>query len=183
MQKPRIRGYVADTRTVEHNKEATMNDLSDILTCLEKSPVILANLAASIPEADRKKRRLENAWTVHEHVCHLAQVQPMLTSRFKMFRDEEHPVIRPFIPGDTDPEDDLMDMDWNAAVDGFADMRKEMLDVIGGLSDAVWKREASHPEYTRYTAYIFARHVLMHDHWHMYRIEELWLTTDAYLTA
>jgi len=25
------------------------------------------------------------------------------------------------------------------------------------------------------------RHILMHDHWHMYRMEELWLTRDAYL--
>ncbi len=159
-----------------------MKDLPDILTCLEKTPAILANLAGSIPEEMRKKRRLEKAWTVHEHVCHLAQVQPMLISRFRMFRDEERPVIRPFFPGQTDPDDELSAMDWDEAVAGFPALRREMIEVIESLDDAAWKRKAAHPEYTQYTPYILARHVLMHDHWHMYRIEELWLTTDEYLT-
>ena len=160
-----------------------MKDLSEILTCLEKSPAIFANLAASIPEADRKKRRVEGAWTVHEHVCHLTQVQPMLISRCRMFRDEARPVIRPFLPGKSDPEDDLMQMDWDGAVADFPVLRREMLEVIASFDETVWSREASHPEYSRYTPYIFVRHVLMHDHCHMYRIEELWLTTDEYLTA
>jgi hypothetical protein len=167
----------------DNSKEVIMKDLHDILTCLEKSPAILANLAASIPGAERKRRRLDNAWTVHEHVCHLVQVQPMLISRCRMFRDEEHPVIRPFLPGKSDPEDDLMAMDWDSAVADFPSLRGEMFEVIESFDDAVWKREASHPEYRNYTPYIFVRHVLMHDHWHMYRIEELWLTTDEYLTA
>jgi hypothetical protein len=163
-------------------KENAMKDLPDILVCLEKAPVILTNLAESIPEEMRKLRRLENAWTVHEHVCHLAQVQPMLISRFRMFRDQEQPVIRPFFPGQTDPEEDLSTVDWTEAVAAFPALRREMLEVIESLDAAAWHREATHPEYAHYTPYILARHVLMHDHWHMYRIEQLWLTTDEFLT-
>jgi hypothetical protein len=107
----------------------------------------------------------------------------MLLSRFQMFRDEEHPVIRPFLPGKSDPEDDLTAMDWDSAVADFSSLRGKMLELIGSFDEAVWGREASHPEYSRYTPYILARHVLMHDHWHMYRIEELWLTTDEYLNV
>ena len=44
-----------------------------------------------------------------------------------------------------------------------------------------WTRKAKHKEYIEYTPYIMLRHILMHDHFHMYRIEELWLTTDEFL--
>ena len=45
-----------------------------------------------------------------------------------------------------------------------------------------WQKTATHPEYAQYSFYILVRHILMHDHWHMYRMEELWLTRDEYLT-
>jgi hypothetical protein len=41
-----------------------------------------------------------------------------------------------------------------------------------------WKNRARHPEYDEYTPYIMARHVLLHDNLHMYRMEELWMARD-----
>lgn len=46
-----------------------------------------------------------------------------------------------------------------------------------------WKcGNPSIPEYALYSLFILARHILMHDHGHIYRMEERWLTRDAYLT-
>ncbi|MDA1119365.1 MAG: hypothetical protein O2887_02525 [Bacteroidetes bacterium] len=45
----------------------------------------------------------------------------------------------------------------------------------------LWSKTAVHPEFNKYSHYILLRHAMMHDHFHMYRIEELWLTKDEYL--
>ena len=56
------------------------------------------------------------------------------------------------------------------------------LGVWPAATPADWEKTATHPEYEQYSLIILARHILMHDHWHMYRMEELWLTRDEYLT-
>ena len=53
--------------------------------------------------------------------------------------------------------------------------------LIRSADKSIWIKEAEHPEYHIYTPYIMLRHRLMHDHFHMYRIEELWLTNEEYL--
>ena len=67
-------------------------------------------------------------------------------------------------------------------LDNFALYRNKEIDLLGSADDIMWQKRASHPEYESYSLYILARHTLMHDFRHMYRIEELWLTRDAYLT-
>ncbi len=57
------------------------------------------------------------------------------------------------------------------------------MELLSKLDKSVWEKTATHPEYEHYSLYILARHILIHDHWHMYRMEELWLTRDDYLTA
>jgi hypothetical protein len=73
-------------------------------------------------------------------------------------------------------------MDIAAVLQEFEEYRKKQLTLLETADDIIWRRTASHPEYDRYSLYILTRHVLMHDHWHMYRMEELWLTKDAFLT-
>ncbi len=68
------------------------------------------------------------------------------------------------------------------ALDQFARCRNEQLVLLDGANDVAWQKQATHPEYESYSLYILTRHTLMHDYWHMYRIEELWLTRDKYLT-
>jgi hypothetical protein len=97
--------------------------------------------------------------------------------------NEEHPEFIPFIPGkDEDQSGIPARMDIAAALQQFEEYRKKQLTLLETADDTVWQRMASHPEYDRYSIHILARHVLMHDHWHMYRMEELWLTKNAYLT-
>jgi hypothetical protein len=73
-------------------------------------------------------------------------------------------------------------MSIDAALDQFARYRASQLLLLESADKTTWKKTASHPEYDHYSLYILTRHILMHDHWHMYRMEELWLTRDAYLT-
>ncbi|MCE9498967.1 MAG: DinB family protein [Leptospira sp.] len=158
-----------------------MNDRDQIVSCLESSPIILRNLIKSVPESILKVKRIRNKWSAHEHACHLAEAQPMMISRFKRFRDEENITIQPYIPGKTTPAGELMEKNLEDSLNMFATLRTQLLSLIRNLDSSIWVKKISHPEYIEYNPYIFLRHILMHDYVHMYRIEELWLTTDEYL--
>ena len=161
-----------------------MQDRPDLIEGLKRSPAILSEFVKGIPDSKLDLRRGDGFWTIAEHVSHLAQVQPMLLERIKRFTTEERPEFIPYLPGEDENEPDTPDrMDMEAALGQFATVRNQQLVVLEDADEDVWLREGKHPEYDRYTPYILARHLLMHDHWHMYRIEELWLTKDAYLTT
>jgi hypothetical protein len=112
---------------------------------------------------------------------HLAQVQPMLLERLQRFMTEDHPKFIPYIPEDDDHQT-VVQLDTVSALEQISKYREQQVALLNGAEDATWKKTATHPEYEHYSLYILARHILMHDFWHMYRIEELWLTRDAFLT-
>jgi uncharacterized damage-inducible protein DinB len=160
-----------------------MQDIADLLETLRRSPKILAQFVQSIPENKQDLRRGEGFWTIAEHYTHLAQVQPMLLKRFERFMTEDHPEFVPFIPGGSKEETTTPPrMSMESALDQFAHCRASQLLLLENADDLIWKKTATHPEYEQYSLYLLTRHILMHDYWHMYRMEELWLTRDAYLT-
>jgi uncharacterized damage-inducible protein DinB len=160
-----------------------MDDIRDVLEVMRRTPRILSQFVKTIPEERLDARRGEGFWTIGEHVSHLAQVQPFLLKRVERFFNEDHPEFVPYIPGKDKGEPDRpSSMSIPSALDQFAHYRDGQLKLLEGGSDTPWKKTAIHPEYEAYSLCILVRHIMMHDHWHMYRMEELWLTRDAYLT-
>jgi uncharacterized damage-inducible protein DinB len=161
-----------------------MKDKAELLDGLKRGPGMLSAFVETIPEVKLDLRRGEGFWTVGEHVSHLAQVQPMLLERLERFTAEEHPQFVPYIPGTGEEEPDTpFRMPIDKALVQFADFRAKQIALLEKADEEVWQRMATHPEYERYSFYILVRHILMHDYWHMYRMEELWLTRDDYLTV
>lgn len=160
-----------------------MQDIADLLESLRRSPNILSQFVRSIPESKLHLRRGEGFWTVAEHCSHLAQVQPMLLKRIERFMIEDKPEFVPYNPAGSTEEPSPPGMSIESALDQFARDRAGQLLFLERADENSWKKKAIHPEYEEYSLYILTRHVLMHDHWHMYRMEELWLTRDAYLTT
>ncbi len=159
-----------------------MQDIPDLLDGLGRSGQILTEFVKTIPADKMNLRRGEGFWTIAEHVSHLAQVQPMLLERLQRFMVEDRPEFVPYVPGDGQAEERPPHMELNEALEAFAHQRKKQIALLEKANDTDWQKSASHPEYELYSLYILARHILMHDHWHMYRMEELWLTRDAHLT-
>lgn len=160
-----------------------MQDRTELLAGLSQAPKILSQFVQSISEDRLNLRRGENYWTIAEHVSHLAEVQPMLLDRFERFVNEEHPEFVPYIPGDAEDEPDTPTrLTLAGALDQFALYRDKQLALLKNADDRIWQKSATHPEFDLYSFTILARHTLMHDYWHMYRMEELWLTKDAFLT-
>jgi len=158
-----------------------MQDIPDLLECLRRSVNILSAFVASIPEDKLNRRRGAGTWSVAEHTCHLAQVQPMMLARLQRFLNEDRPEFVPFIPGEAEEEDRSPQMEIKAALAEFAQYRQKQLELLEMADDTAWLKAAIHPEYDLYTLYILIRHILMHNHWHMYRMEQLWLTRDEFL--
>ncbi len=129
-----------------------------------------------IPEELHKIRRIKNKWSIHEHACHVATGERYgFLKRIEQFIKEDRPKIEP-LSGESFPPDFYLQMDLNTALVEFVNLRKRVIEVCNNLDESIWNKEANHPEYKVYTPYIMLKHLLMHDHFHMYRIEELWLT-------
>jgi len=152
-----------------------------ILELLDKTPALLRDMLQAIPAEKLKQRRIPGKWSIHEHACHIAYVQPMLAGRIRTFIAEEKPVFTSYIPGDTTPPDELLNLDLEETLAGFPRARREFTELCRSQGAGFWERVAEHEEYELYTPYILIRHILMHDHTHMYRMEELWLTLDEHL--
>lgn len=160
-----------------------MSDIIDLLDGLRRTPNVLSAFVRTIPKKKLDLRRGEGFWTIAEHVSHLAQVQPMLLERLQRFMNEDHPEFVPYIPGEDEEEPHTpFRMDIATAVKQFTEHRNNQLELLEVADDSAWQKQATHPEYEHYSLYILVRHILMHDYWHMYRMEELWLSRDAYLT-
>lgn len=164
------------------------DDIRAILYCLAESPCILKSLIAGIPEELLKIRRIPNKWSIHEHACHLAEVQPMLLERLKRFKQEDEPDFQPYVPGATVTNEHLIRMNLGEQLQKFEEFRKEQIlffrsSFVKIVEYAGLEKPGKHQEYSLYTPHILMRHILMHDHLHMYRIEEMWLTKDEYLVT
>ena len=159
-----------------------MQDIPALMKGLENTGPILTEFVRSIPTEKMNRRRGEGFWTIAEHISHLAQVQAMLLERLQRFMAEERPEFVPYLPGDDEPETQPPHLTPDQALEVFARDRTRQLALLAKADEAVWRKTAVHPEYELYSMHILVRHILMHDHWHMYRMEELWLTKDPYLT-
>jgi uncharacterized damage-inducible protein DinB len=161
-----------------------MKDIVELMEGLRQAPRVLVSFVETIPPEKLDQRRGEGFWTIAEHVSHLAQVQPMLLGRLERFTQEEHPRFVPYIPGAGEEEPNTpVRMAIDQALAQFADFRTQQVALLDKVDADVRRKTAIHPEYEHYSFYILVRHILMHDYWHMYRMEELWLTRDDYLTA
>jgi hypothetical protein len=157
-------------------------DIIDIMIRnLADGPLLLKELLAGIPNDCFKVRRIPDKWSIHEHTCHLSEVESMMYDRLLTFKNATYPAFQPFLPGTNANDEHLLEMDLNEALEHYTNQRFETIQLARSLAKEDWQKEASHPEYEHYTAKILLRHVLMHDHLHFYRIEQLWLTREAFL--
>jgi uncharacterized damage-inducible protein DinB len=149
-----------------------------VIDSLERAPGIIVPLVREVPAAVLKRRPRPEKWSAHEHACHLAQVQPLFFERLELMLAEETPKIRPYLPDQDDPEDALLKVELDEALERFQRDRTRLVARVRQLPAAAWDRTADHGEYSHYSVFIMFRHVAMHDMLHAYRIEELLLKKD-----
>lgn len=153
-----------------------------LIRSLALSPDVLEGFLAGLTDELVDRSRGKGFWTIREHVVHLADVQPMLFGRMESFRDEVHPVMKPYHPEDED-EAFRMSTGLIAAATKYRMWREKQTELLYDLDDTVWNRRGEHPEYDSYGLEILVSHTHFHDGFHLYRMEEMAFVRDRSLTT
>jgi hypothetical protein len=149
-----------------------------IIEALERAPRIVVPLVREVPAAVIKRRPSPGRWSAHEQACHLAHVHGLFFSRLDQMLREPAAVITPYDPDVADPDDFLMRMDLDDALQAFVSDRERLVERIRLLSEGDWQKRAEHGEYNQYSVFIMFRHLALHDFLHAYRIEEILLRKE-----
>jgi hypothetical protein len=149
-----------------------------VIEALDRAPEIVVPLVREVPSEILKRRPAPKRWSAHEHACHLAHVHAMFFERLEHMLRDPAPVIRPYLPGDQDADDLLLNMDLAQSLERYVADRKRLVARLRELSATDWTRTAQHGEYRTYSVFIMFRHLALHDFLHAYRIEELLLRRD-----
>jgi uncharacterized damage-inducible protein DinB len=158
-----------------------MNLSSQEISTFENMPVIVEAFVSQIDAAYLDVRRGPAVWTIREHIYHIADVQELLLRRITMIQKTPKPVIEPYFP---EHENDLGHK-FKSTLDALAEykkIRQSQLVLLKECTSDDLNRNAEHREYTHYNIPLIIRHMIFHEYWHMYRIEELWLTKDEYFS-
>jgi uncharacterized damage-inducible protein DinB len=148
-----------------------------LFNTFRSSPRVISDYLRLLPESSLDQRRSAEAWTIREHLYHVVGVQEMLLGRLRLMREGPGAVIEPFFPLEAEgPRYPSME----AALDEFARLRVAQAALVKRLRPEVLNRPASHPEYERYSIDILVHHMIYHEYWHLYRMEEIWLTKEEY---
>lgn len=152
-----------------------------VLETLRTLPEVVEPWFRAIPTDRLDVRRTPEAWTLREHLYHVAAVQAMLLGRMILLRDHPKPEVVPYFPQN---EPALADRypSVDAAFAEYRARRVEQMLLLEGVDEAVWSKAAVHPEYERYDLGLVVHHLVFHEYWHFYRTEELWLTREGYLS-
>jgi uncharacterized damage-inducible protein DinB len=155
-------------------------NLNLALGTFEHIPELIYGYFRNIPQNVLDLRRTKEAWTIREHLYHIVSVQDMLLKRMELIRKEDHPVITPYFPENQKEQAELYES-VEAAFTEYRSMRKKQIELVMAAGAKDLAKEASHAEYISYNIPIIINHMIFHEYWHMYRIEELWLTRDDYI--
>jgi hypothetical protein len=152
-----------------------MDTTATIIEALERAPGLVIPLVREVPPGVLKRRPAPRKWSAHEHACHLALVHWLFFDRLDQMLASPAPVITPYDPATSDPDDRLLKMDLEDSLEQYAEDRARLVGRLRQLSPEEWARKAKHGEYSHYSVFIMFRHLALHDFLHAYRIEELLL--------
>jgi predicted alpha/beta superfamily hydrolase len=149
-----------------------LNDPRAVLVALDNAPALLVPLIRDVPSPWCKRRPLPHKWSAHEHFCHVAALESMFRARLEKMLAEENPELEPFYPAPDDEAGGLLAVDLDEAVERFTRERGALVARLRDLPLEAWERPGRHPEYALYTIFSLARHIVLHDLLHGYRIED-----------
>jgi DinB superfamily len=155
-----------------------MDSAAPIIDALERAPDVVLPLVREMPPVLLKQRPRTGKWSAHEHACHLGVVHHIFFERLDMMLSSPAPVITPYDPASSDPDDRLLKLDLDTTLDQYVADRRRLVPRLRQLTSEIWNRTAEHPEYSHYSVLIMFRHLALHDFFHAYRIEELLLRRE-----
>ncbi len=155
-----------------------MKGSTTLIFALETAPGVIIPLIREVPLDRLKRRPSENKWSAYEHAIHLSQSDVAFRARLDLILSEPEPLIKTI---ENSPEDEagaMLDVDLDASLDRYVRERASLVERLKRLSSDDWQKTAVHEAFDHYSVFIMFRHLLNHEMFHAYRIEELLLRKD-----
>tara|TARA_B110000971_G_C20024254_1_gene507962 strand:- start:156 stop:623 length:468 start_codon:yes stop_codon:yes gene_type:complete len=150
-------------------------EIETIISALIETPRLLKELISEIDSKIYKEKIINGKWSIHEHATHIAVSDIYgFQKRLSDFKQKEKPIIEP-LSGDNFEKNFFMELDLKKSLDDFFEIRQTTIELAKAFNKNDWNKLAIHTEYKTYTPYIMLRHLLMHDHNHLYKIEDMGL--------
>ena len=155
-----------------------MSDTTTLIAALENAPGIIIPLIREVPLQYLKRRPSPTKWSAYEHACHLSGSDGPFLARLDLMLSAPAPFIRSIVNSPEVESGALLSVDLDEALDRYVRERASLVKRLKELSVEDWKRTAEHEAFSHYSVWIMFRHLLTHEMFHAYRIEELLLKKD-----
>lgn len=155
-----------------------MSNTTTLIAALENAPGIIIPLIREMPLQYLKRRPSPAKWSAHEHACHLTNSDGPFLARLDLMLAAPSPYIKSLLPSPEEEAGALLNVDLDEALGKYVSERAGLVKRLKELSVEDWQRTAEHEEYCQYSVWIMFRHLLTHEMFHAYRIEELLLKKD-----
>src|SRR6058998_1810060 len=104
-----------------------MDTTTAVIEALERAPRIVVPLVREVRPVALKRRPTPTKWSAHEHACHLAVVHRLFFDRLEQMLMSPAPVITPYDPGQSDPDDLLLGMDLEDSLQRYVNDRRGLV--------------------------------------------------------
>ncbi len=155
-----------------------MSNTTTLIAALENAPGVIIPLIREVPLEYLKRRPSPTKWSAYEHACHLSGSDEPFRARLDLMLTTPAPFIRSIINSPEDESGALLSIDLDEALDRYVRERASLVKRLKELSVEDWQRRAVHEAFSHYSVWIMFRHLLNHEMFHAYRIEELLLKKD-----
>lgn len=156
-------------------------DKNSLISTLKILPHIVQDYLRQIPPSKLDLKRGPDVWTIREHLYHIVGLQQMLYERMAFIKNDPNPVIKPYTPTpETEAQHRFNSID--EALLKYLDIRNQQIVLVEDLTVEEMSKKALHPEYEDYGMSILLSHIIFHEYWHLYRIEEIWLAKDVHFS-
>jgi hypothetical protein len=155
-----------------------MSNTTTLIAALENAPGIIISLIREVPPQYLKRRPSPAKWSAYEHACHLSASDGPFLARLDLMLSAPAPFIRSILNSPEDESGALLSIDLDEALDRYVRERASLVKRLKELSVEDWQRRAVHEAFSHYSVWIMFRHLLTHEMFHAYRIEELLLKKD-----
>jgi hypothetical protein len=155
-----------------------MNNTTILISALETAPGVITPLIREVPPQILKRRPSPAKWSAYEHAIHLSQSDASFRARLDLILSTPEPFIKSI---ENSPEDEagaMLDVDLDESLDRYVRERAALVKRLKKLTPDEWEKTAEHEAFDHYSVFIMFRHLLNHEMFHAYRIEELLLKKD-----
>ena len=149
-----------------------------LIASLETAPGMIIGLIREVPPRNLKRRPAPDKWSAHEHACHISDGDAIFLERLELMLSHPKPKIKSMTPSPGEETGSLLSVDLDEALGRYVQERARVVKRLNELSEEDWQRIAEHEAFSHYSVHIMFRHLLMHEMFHAYRIDQLMLKKD-----